>query len=914
MNVRTLGGIRLWTQSIRSWVLVLALMPLVFLILVLAAVLRIEADVRSAAAWAQRANVALAQLRRFEADASAAGTSVRRFLLTGAPSADADYRQARDLTLSDAARLRALVADNPSQVKIAADLSAYVRSQFHDLDALMAKLRHGNRRAIYERQIAQALSNPSYGRSGDRIPGEIAQFEVTELNVESSQRAETDRLGASLQTMVLVAMAAGVLLSIVVGVLLARRIVARLRRLRDDAVMFAASGEIPQSIPGHDEISELSRALRLMALSVTDRSDALERYRLLADLATDAIIFMRRADAWILEANNAAVALYGHSHEELLHLTGYDLRAPETRALADEQIPKEEPFSLHFETEHRRKDGSTFPVEISLQSAYLKGTHMVVSIIRDISERRDAEATIRSALHQATEASRLKSEFVATMSHEIRTPMNGVIGMTELLLGTTLDRDQREYANTARESAHSLLGVINNILDFSKIESGKLEAEVTEFELVAKIEGIVSMLAIQAHSKSISLMSYVDPAIPARLLGDGLRLRQVLVNLVGNAVKFTEVGGVAVLVECVASASETVRVRFLVHDSGIGIPPDKIARIFEAFRQADGSMTRRFGGTGLGLAISKRLVEIMGGELTVGSEVDRGSTFSFELEFRVPEQNRESAYRALDDIRLILVDDDAMARDILSRYTDSWGLRTVVAASAEEAHERILEGVRDDDPFDIAVVDLRLPRTNGMELAERLRGDPLTKDVKLVLITAFDAPQQGQQAISAGFSAYLTKPVRQSNLYDAIVDSLIGGRVAPAGVVHAPASVEHPERILLAEDNEVNRQVFLHQLERLGYTAQWVGNGEEAVRRVSSERFDIVFMDCQMPVMDGFQATREIRKVESRNGHRTRIIAMTANALSGDREACLSAGMDDYLSKPAALADIARALNHKVPA
>jgi two-component system sensor histidine kinase/response regulator len=900
-------------RSIRFWVLALALIPLVFLVLVLATVLWIEADARSAATWAQRSNVTLAQFRRFQADAQDAGTSVRRFLMTGSPAADTRYRRSSALTLKDVARLRVLVAGNPSQVKIAADLTAYIRSQFQELDGLMAKLQHGNRQAIYEQQVAKALRTPNYGQSADKIPGELAQFEVTELNLESSRRLETEHLGAQLQTTVLVSMALGVLLSIVVGLILVRRILARLRELRDGAAMFAQTGAIPAPISGEDEISELSSSMREMALAVTERSDALERYRLLADMATDAIIFMRRSDAWIVEANDAAGSLYGYSHDEMLHLTGYDLRTPEASRSADQQIPKDKPFSLNFETEHRRKDGSVFPVEISMQSSYLKGTHMVVSIIRDISERREAEATTRSALHQATEASRLKSEFVATMSHEIRTPMNGVIGMTELLLDTNLDRNQREYATTARESAHSLLGVINNILDFSKIESGKLETEVSEFDLVAKIEGVVSMLAIQAHSKNVSLMSYVDPAIPTRLLGDGLRLRQVLVNLVGNAVKLTEQGGVSVSVEPVSQTPESVRLRFAVHDSGIGIPSDKIARIFEAFRQADGSTTRRFGGTGLGLAISRRLVEIMGGELSVESEVDRGSTFSYELDFRVAIQSVEASYRDLNDIRLILIDDDAMARDILARYTDSWGMRTEVAPSAELALEKIIDAARLGDPFDIAIVDLRLPHVDGMELARRLRQNPLTRDVKLILITAFDAPHQGQEAIQAGFSAYLTKPVRQSHLYDTIVDTLVGSRVSRPSEVQSSPQVTHTERILLAEDNEVNRQVFLRQLERLGYTAQCVGDGKEAVALVAREKFDLIFMDCQMPVMDGFHATREIRKIESRTGRRTKIVALTANALSGDREACLSAGMDDYLAKPTALADIARALAQAAP-
>lgn len=902
-----------WLKSIRYWVLGLALIPLAFFVVILWGFLRLEHDAQTAAAWAQHSDDVLQQLHRLESDIENAQVAMKRYLLTGSPAADQAFRRLNALIPGDALRLQRLVADNPSQSKLAADLAAFSAQQANESSNLMALMRKGNRKAVYQAQIAQALRNPNYGRSADKVPAELNQFETTEQQLGAARRASSEQLWNTLRTGILAAMGAGVLIAVMIGLALGRRIVVRLGRLRDEAAAFASSGRLPEVIAGNDEISDLSGTLRAMAVQVAERNEALKRYQLLANIATDAILFLRRSDARIVEANRAAIELYGYSHEELIQMTGYDLRTPEAAKLADQQMPKDTAFDLHFETEHRRKDGSRFPVEVSMQSAYLDGEHMVVSLIRDISQRREAEAAIRAALNQATEASRLKSEFVATMSHEIRTPMNGVIGMTELLLDTKLDRDQQELALTARDSAHSLLAVINNILDFSKIEAGKLESEITEFDLITKIESIASMLGSQAHKKGISLMTYVDPLIPRRLLGDALQLRQVLVNLAGNAVKFTNQGGVAIIADPISLEAEAVRVRFAVHDTGIGVAEEALPRLFEAFSQADGSTRRLYGGTGLGLAISKRLVELMGGELHVESVAGRGSTFSFQLGLRVaPSTAEASPRRELRDLRAIIVDDDVMSRDILSRYADSWGLRTNVAENAAAALAMMLRAAHAGESYDVALIDFRMPQVDGLELARRVRGEPFIENTKLILITAFDAPQQGREAIAAGFSAYLTKPVRQSQLYEAILQNVIGVPNRNEVIEDVEVTAIHEQRILLVEDNEVNRQVFLRQLKRLGYHADCVADGREALERVAREDYGLIFMDCQMPIMDGFQTTRAIRKMESSTGKRARIIAMTANALAGDRDECLAAGMDDYLSKPVALNDLARALDQNL--
>ncbi|HEU5481012.1 MAG TPA: response regulator, partial [Candidatus Tumulicola sp.] len=431
------------------------------------------------------------------------------------------------------------------------------------------------------------------------------------------------------------------------------------------------------------------------------------------------------------------------------------------------------------------------------------------------------------------------------------------------------------------------------------------DLEVVEFDLLSQIEGIGGMLVPQAHAKQIGLMTYVDPDIPFRLLGDPVRLRQVLVNLAGNAIKFTSKGCVAVSADLMSAGAQHVSIRFSVQDTGIGIEPGILPSLFEAFTQADGSTTRRYGGTGLGLAISKQLVELMGGSIEVESQPGAGSTFSFTLEMRVGSNVRRLPARAeVRGTRVLIVDDDKMSRDILSRYVTAWGMIAKTAQGAGEALEMLTRSAEGPERFHIAIVDLRMAGVDGIRLGYAIRRNRAIAQTKLVLVTAYDAPTVGQAAIRAGFSCYLTKPIRHSQLYDAISDTLLGS--VPVTIKPAVRAVEaaHRDTILLAEDNAVNRTVSLQQLKKLGYTVDAVANGKEAVERVAGGTYGLVFMDCRMPVMDGFEATRAIRKIESRTGRRVPIVAMTANALSNDRDDCLAAGMDDYLTKPVGLDDL----------
>jgi two-component system sensor histidine kinase/response regulator len=652
-----------------------------------------------------------------------------------------------------------------------------------------------------------------------------------------------------------------------------------------------------------------SEANRTLIEEAKDHSDSVSQaviadleakekeFRALLESAPDPMV-ISNADEIIEMVNRQTEVLFGFSHGELV---GQPVRM---------LVPDRDRSAAAGSGEGSKgitRDGREIPLEITLSPIETdKGTRIVLAM-RDITERMQADEELRRAKEVAEEATRMKSDFLANMSHEIRTPMNAIIGMAHLTLRTQLDARQHDYVTKIQRAGQHLLGVINDILDFSKIESGRMAIESVDFELEKVLASVTDFIAEKAAAKNLELLVDVDARLPNDLRGDALRLGQVLINYASNAVKFTQQGSIVIRVRQVEEGEQDLLLRFEVEDTGIGLAPDQIRKLFQSFSQADTSTTRKYGGTGLGLAISKRLAELMGGDVGVESELGRGSTFFFTARLGRGE-TKTRTFLPQPDLRgrrLLVVDDNLLAVHTLAEMLRTMSFRVDQAASGEEALAAVSDAERNSDPFAIVFLDWRMPGLDGVETARRLDAMPLGTRPRRLLVTAYGREEVFREADTAGFDGILVKPVSPSLLFDAAIRALAGegrhskreGQVMPIPQTETVDLARlRGACVLLVEDNELNQQVALELLGAAGIQVELAENGARGVQRARESSYDLVLMDLQMPVMDGFEATRQIRAMPGRD--HLPILAMTANAMAGDRERSLAAGMNDHITKP----------------
>ncbi|HEV3007601.1 MAG TPA: response regulator [Burkholderiales bacterium] len=703
-----------------------------------------------------------------------------------------------------------------------------------------------------------------------------------------------------------------------------------LRMLAEGANRFSQGDYAVRIEPeGSPEVSSAAEAFNNMANNIESLIASLgkseSKNKLLATIVEQSseAIWTKDLAGTITSWNSGAAAMFGYPPSEAM---GRPLNVgestPEEEQARRQRLLAGEKFS--YDAKAMTRSRTAIDIQVAVAPLLDDANQCIgsIAVARDVTQHKRSEEALRLAREAAESASQAKSSFLARMSHEIRTPMNGVLGMTELLLETGLTSNQRKYAETVQRSGQNLLGIINDLLDFSKIEAGKLELENVEMDLRRTTEDVVDLLAERAHSKGLELACSIPANLVTHVRGDPLRLGQVLTNLVGNAIKFTEQGSVVIRVASVQETAKNVTMRFEVSDTGTGISLEAQSRIFDEFSQADGSTTRKHGGSGLGLAISKQLVEMMGGSIHVESALGAGSTFSFTSTFekqeaQAHEDSRSAPMGMLTGVRALIVESTAINRGILHSQMSNWGMTNRVAATPEQAIDLLAQAAARGAHYDLAIIDLGLPGMDPLELARAIRARADIAKVRLIMLTRRQVDIRN--AREAGVDACLAKPVRQTVLYECLVNVMAGQaqEAVAAPAVSAPMSAAPSGsrgNILLVEDNLINQQVALGILQIQGYSVTVVNNGREALDAHAQGAFDLILMDCHMPEMDGFEATREIREREdSSPGKRVPIVALTANAMAQDREECLSAGMDDHLSKPFSMQTLQDMLDRWMP-
>jgi PAS domain S-box-containing protein len=881
--------------------------PLIFVLVFFWELVEIQRLNENAQLWSLHSHEVTTQTESILRGLSDAESDVNGYVLTRNPELLSSFHHTQRDIKDSIQQLQTLVSESTNQEMMVGQIAAKSDRRMDSLTEVQSMAEAGKVQEAVE--LAKKLM-------ADRHPvrSEIMALLQEQVALDSVKQLQMIEAYQRLSWQMGIGTPIAILITLVLALQYNRWIVTRLWLLTANAQQMA-QGKEPAFLvsTSSEEIASLARAINEMGKSLAglheDERAALEN-------VSDVICSFDQ-DGRIRRISPSCLKVWGYSREELLGRPFVDLVMPE-------EVPRVKQWMqdvmagkavMDFEVSCRHKEGSLSTV--TWFAYWSSAERLLIGVAHDITAKKLAERQMKEAKEAAETANLAKSEFLANMSHEIRTPMNGIIGSTSLLLETPLNDEQEEYVSAIDKSAHSLLSVINDILDFSKIEAGKMELRAITFSLRQTVADVMAALAVGAHRKGLELANHIPLDVPDVLVGDPLRLRQVIVNLVGNAIKFTEKGEVVVDVIIESQSQTETCLHFAIRDTGIGVAPSKQRAIFNAFTQAESSTTRAYGGTGLGLSISARLVEMMGGKLWLESEPASGSTFHFTALLGIGTGNEISppyvAPIAYHKLQILVVDDNRSTLTMLRDTLTSWHMKPVCVPSAERALEELAQAEKVGTEFSLIIVDTRMPDIDGYELVKKLLKEPRRHKVPIVLLTSPGVSASPSSVAQSAECVRVPKPVQASQLLQAIQSALRETHDTARDAIDMELHGQRCLRILIAEDNTVNQRMIVRRLEKWGYDVVLVQNGKEVLEKIKSDSFDVLLMDVQMPEMDGFAATRAIREMEKHTGSRIPIIALTAHAMKGDEERCIDAGMDRYLTKPIDFMSLYETIESLVP-